>query len=65
MRRAHKVWPASSPLAQQAGLFVGAGVDKIRLTGGEPTLRSGALANWVYACMCWAQGNAPPGHRMQ
>ena len=35
------VQPADDTLVcAQAALFVGAGVDKIRLTGGEPTLRA-------------------------
>ncbi len=40
--RLWKVWPHFPSQLQrllQARLFVGAGVDKVRLTGGEPTLR--------------------------
>lgn len=36
-------WDSSALPSVQARLFVAGGVDKIRLTGGEPTLRSGAL----------------------
>ena len=37
--RQHLTHLSILPSSMQAGLFVGAGVDKIRLTGGEPTLR--------------------------
>ena len=42
----------------QARLFVGAGVDKIRLTGGEPTLRPGGRAG-CDACVRLGPGTLP------
>ena len=48
----------------QARLFVGAGVDKIRLTGGEPMLRPGAQAHAAAGCAASAGGPLAP-HQQQ
>ena len=48
---------STAEVLRVAGLFAGAGVDKIRLTGGEPTLRKGGWAALLHrACLGIALG---------
>ena len=56
---------SAEELLRLAALFVRAGVDKIRLTGGEPTVRpdlAAVVGEITTPCGPWSKGGAPSPH---
>ena len=56
---------SAEELLRLAALFVRAGVDKIRLTGGEPTVRpdlATVVGEITTLCGPWSKGGAPSPH---
>ena len=56
---------SAEELLRLAALFVRAGVDKIRLTGGEPTVRpdlAAVVGEIATPCGPWSKGGAPSPH---
>ena len=56
---------SAEELLRLAALFVRAGVDKIRLTGGEPTVRpdlAAVVGEITAPCGPWSKGGAPSPH---